>query len=192
MNNLNARALRSSLLGTITMAALLFIPAGTFDYWQAWFFMAIFVGASAAITAYLASNDPKLLERRMNAGPKAEKEPTQKVLMFFAMMGFIALLVFPAFDHRFAWSPVPPYISWAGGALIAIGLLLAFIVLKANSYGSSTIEVVESQQVISKGPYAVLRHPMYSGALPLLIGVPLALGSWWGLFLLIMFLPVLI
>src|SRR4030095_20605 len=87
MTNLNARAIRSSLLGTVTMAVLLFIPAGTFAYWQAWLFMAVFVGASAAITAYLAINDPKLLERRMNVGPGAEREPTQRGLLFFAMTG---------------------------------------------------------------------------------------------------------
>ena len=192
MKNLNIRALRSSLLGTITMAALLFIPAGTFGYWQAWLFMAVFVGASATITVYLAIRDPKLLERRMNVGPTAETEPTQKILMFFAMTGFIALFVFPAFDHRFGWSPVPSYVSLAGDALIAFGFLLIFIVIKVNAYAASTIQIAEDQKVISTGPYSLVRHPMYAGALPLLIGVPLALGAWWGLFVLILFIPALI
>ena len=192
MKNLNIRALRSSLLGTITMAALLFIPAGTFGYWQAWLFMAVFVGASATITVYLAIRDPKLLERRMNVGPTAETEPTQKILMFFAMTGFIALFVFPAFDHRFGWSPVPSYVSLAGDALIAFGFLLIFIVIKVNTYAASTIQIAEGQKVISTEPYSLVRHPMYAGALPLLIGVPLALGAWWGLFVLILFIPALI
>lgn len=192
MTKLNVRALRSSLRGTIAMAALLFISAGTFDYWQGWLFMVVFVGASAAITVYLAIKDPKLLERRMNAGPRAEKEPTQKILMFFAMTGFIALFVFPAFDHRFGWSSVPSYICLAGDALIAFGFLLIFIVLKVNTYAASTIQIAEGQKVISTGPYALVRHPMYAGALPLLIGVPLALGSWWGLFVLMLFMPALI
>jgi protein-S-isoprenylcysteine O-methyltransferase Ste14 len=192
MNNLNIRALRSSLLGTVTMAALLFIPAGTLDYWQAWAFMAVFIGASAAITVYLAIKDPKLLERRMRAGPTAEKEPAQKRIMFFTMIGFIALLVFPAFDRRFGWSPVPSYISIAGDIFVALGFLLIFSVVKANTYGASTIQVAEGQKVISTGPYALVRHPMYAGAIPLLMGVPLALGSWWGLFALIMVMPALI
>jgi protein-S-isoprenylcysteine O-methyltransferase Ste14 len=174
------------------MAALLFIPAGTFDYWQAWCFMGVFVGASTAITVYLAVKDPKLLERRMNVGPTAETKPTQKILMFFAMIGFVALLVFPAFDHRFGWSSVPSHMSLVGDALIAFGFLLIFIVFKVNSYGASTIQIAEGQKVISTGPYALVRHPMYAGALPLLIGVPLALGSWWGLFVLILFMPALI
>jgi|SRR5215467_1690801 len=84
-------ALRSSLLGTLAMAALLFIPAGTLRYWQAWVFMAVFGGASAAITVYLAVRDPALLDRRMRAGPTAEQEPTQKIIMSFAVAGFVAL-----------------------------------------------------------------------------------------------------
>jgi protein-S-isoprenylcysteine O-methyltransferase Ste14 len=192
MTSLNMRALRSSLLGAVAMAALLFLPAGTIDYWQGWVFMAVFVGASSAITVYLAINDPKLLERRMNAGPAAEKEPTQKVVMVFAMIGFIALLVLPALDHRFGWSRVPSYIALAGDALIALGFLLVFFVLKANPYGASTIQIAEGQEVISTGPYALVRHPMYAGALPLIIGVPLALGSWWGLLVLLLFMPALI
>jgi protein-S-isoprenylcysteine O-methyltransferase Ste14 len=192
MTSLNMRALRSSLLGAVAMAGLLFLPAGTIDYWQGWVFMAVFVGASSAITVYLAINDPKLLERRMNAGPAAEKEPTQKVVMVFAMIGFIALLVLPALDHRFGWSQVSSYIALAGDALIALGFLLVFLVLKANPYGASTIQIAEGQKVISTGPYALVRHPMYAGALPLIIGVPLALGSWWGLLVLLLFMPALI
>ncbi len=192
MNDLNIRALRSTLFGTIVMAALLFIPAGTLDYWQGWAFMAVFVGASAAITVFLAIKDPKLLERRMRAGPTAEKEPTQKIIMFFAMAGFIALIVFPPLDHRFGWSPVPSYISFAGDALIALGFLLIFFVVRVNTYGASTIQIAEGQKVISTGPYALVRHPMYAGALPLLAGVPLALGSWWGLSGLVLFLPALV
>jgi protein-S-isoprenylcysteine O-methyltransferase Ste14 len=174
------------------MAALLFLPAGTLNYWQAWVFMAVFVSASAVITVYLAIRDPKLLERRMRAGPTAEKEKPQKTIMSLAMMGFIALLVFPAFDHRFGWSLVPPYVSLIGDALVAIGFLLVFFVLKANTYGASTVQVAEDQKVISSGPYALIRHPMYAGSFPLLISTPLALDSWWGLSALIVFIPALI
>ena len=161
MNKLYFRALRSSIYGFFAMAALLFVPAGTLDYWQAYVFMAVFVGGSTAITVYLAIKDPKLLERRMKVGPTAEKEPTQKIIMVFALLGFIALLVVPALDRRFMWSSVP-------------------------------IQVAEGQTVVSTGPYAVVRHPMYAGVLPLLIGTPLALGSWCGLGALILFMPALI
>ena len=142
------------------MAALLFVPAGTFDYWQAYVFMAVFVGGSAAITVYLAIKDPQLLERRMRAGPTAEKETTQKIIMVFALLGFIALLVVPALDRRFTWSSVPPRVSLIGDLLVALGFLLVYVVIRENSYAASTIQVAEGQTVISTGPYAVVRHPI--------------------------------
>ncbi len=192
MNSLNARALRSSLLGALALAALLFIPAGTLHYWQAWVFMAVFVGASGATTVYLAIKDPALLERRMKVGPAAEAEAAQKIIMLIALTGFIVTIVFPAFDHRFGWSPVPAWVALLGDALIAFAFLFIFFVFRANTYGASTIQVAEGQKVISTGPYAVVRHPMYAGALCMLAAVPLALGSWWGLLVLALFLPALI
>ena len=192
MNDVARRALRSSLFGILALAALLFIPAWTLAYWQAWLFMAVFVCASGALTVYLAIHDPKLLERRMNVGPRAEKEPAQKIIMVLATLGFIAMLVFPALDYRFGWSPVPASVSVLGDALIALGFLFTFFVFKQNSYGASTIQIAEGQTVISTGPYAFVRHPMYAAALVMLLGIPLALGSWWGLFALLLVLPVLI
>jgi protein-S-isoprenylcysteine O-methyltransferase Ste14 len=192
MNDVARRALRSSLFGILALAALLFIPAWTLAYWQAWLFMAVFVCASGALTMYLAIHDPKLLERRMNVGPRAEKEPAQKIIMVLATLGFIAMLVFPALDYRFGWSPVPASVSVLGDALIALGFLFTFFVFKQNSYGASTIQIAEGQTVISTGPYAFVRHPMYAAALVMLLGIPLALGSWWGLFALLLVLPVLI
>jgi protein-S-isoprenylcysteine O-methyltransferase Ste14 len=192
MKNLYIRAFLGSVFGVIAMAALLFIPAWTFNYWQAWAFMAVFVGSSSAITIYLARHDPKLLERRMNAGPTAEKEKAQKIIASFAMLGFIALLVFPSLDHRFGWSTVSSYLSVIGDALVALGFLLEYFVIRENSYAASTIQVAEGQKVISTGPYALVRHPMYAGALPLLIGMPLALGSCWGLFGLTLIVPALV
>ena len=115
MNKLYFRALRSSIYGVLAMAALLFVPAGTLDYWQAYVFMVVFVGGSAAITVYLAIKDPKLLERRMNVGPTAEKERTQKIIMVFALLGFIALLVVPALDRRFMWSSVSRFCQLQAG-----------------------------------------------------------------------------
>jgi protein-S-isoprenylcysteine O-methyltransferase Ste14 len=192
MTDVTRRALRSSFVGIVALAALLFIPAGTLNYWQAWLFIGVFVITSGAITVYLAIHDPKLLERRMNVGPRAEREPAQKIIMVFATLGFIGMLVFPALDHRFGWSAVPASASVLGDVLIALAFLLTFFVFRENSYGASTIQVAEGQSVISTGPYALVRHPMYAGALVMLIGIPLALGSWWGLLALLLILPVLI
>jgi protein-S-isoprenylcysteine O-methyltransferase Ste14 len=192
MNDLTRRAFRSSLFGIVALAALLFIPAWTLDYWQAWLFMAVFVCTSGAITVYLAIRDPKLLERRMDVGPRAEKEPAQKIIMLLATLGFMVTIVFPVLDHRFGWSAVPASVSVLGDALIALAFLFIFFVFRQNSYGASTIQIAEGQTVISTGPYAFVRHPMYAGALVMLIGTPLALGSWWGLFAVLLILPVLI
>lgn len=192
MPTLYIRALRSSLFGTLMMAALLLLPAGTLTYWQAWVFMAVFVSASGAVTVYLAVHDPRLLERRMRAGPSAEKERSQKFIISLAMMGFIGLLVIPAFDHRFGWSEVSMYACWVGDALIATGFVAVFSVVKGNTYAASTIEVAQDQKVISTGPYRFVRHPMYAGSFPILVGTALALGSWWGLSALIVIVPALI
>jgi protein-S-isoprenylcysteine O-methyltransferase Ste14 len=169
----------------ICVAAVLFVAAGTIYYWQAWIFLAVFFGSSFVITAYLAKHDPGLLERRLVAGPSAEKEKSQKIIQVLAMVAFIAIFVFPAIDHRYGWSSVPVSVAVAGDLLIAVGFLAVFFVFKENSYASSIIEVGAEQKVVATGPYAIVRHPMYSGALVMLIGVPLALGSWWGLLLVI-------
>jgi protein-S-isoprenylcysteine O-methyltransferase Ste14 len=192
MNILNIKALGGLLFLLIVMATLIFITAWTLDYWQAWTFLAVYSALSLAITLYLMKKDPKLLERRMSGGPSAEKEPTQKIIMFFASLGFIGLIVFPALDHRLAWSHMQPSVALAGDALVALGWLAIFFVFKENTFTSATIEVAPDQKVISTGPYALVRHPMYAGALVLLLGIPIALGSWWGLLVIVAMMPVLL
>ena len=179
--DLNRKAFAGFLRLIIALAASLFLPAWTLDYWQAWSFLAVFSMSVLAITRYLMKKDPKLLERRIHAGSRAEKETSQKIIQFFGAIAFIALFILPAFDHRFAWSTMPLYLVAAGDILVALGLLIIFFVFKENTFTSAIIEVSSEQKVISTGPYALVRHPMYTGALVMLSGVPLALGSWWGL-----------
>jgi protein-S-isoprenylcysteine O-methyltransferase Ste14 len=192
MSILNIRAFVGLLFLLLVMAALLFVPACTLDYWQAWAFLVVYFGCSLAITLYLMERDPKLLQRRMRGGPTAEKDPNQKIIMIFTSLGFIGLMIFPALDHRFVWSRMPPYVALAGDLLVALGFLVIFFVFKENTFSSATIELAPNQKVISTGPYAVVRHPMYAGALILLLGIPIALGSWWGLLVLVSMLPALI
>ena len=188
MNILNIKAFGGLLFLLLAMAALLFIPAWTLDYWQAWTFLAVYFASSLAITLYLMKKDPKLLERRMSGGPTAEKETTQKIIMLFASLGFIGLIVFPALDHRFAWSHMPPYAALAGYVLVVLGWLAIFFVFKENTFTSATIELAPDQKVISTGPYALVRHPMYTRALV----IPISLGSWWGLLVIAAMIPALI
>jgi protein-S-isoprenylcysteine O-methyltransferase Ste14 len=186
MKMLNVKAFGGLLFLFLGMAAVLFVAAGTLNYRQAWAFVAVYFAPSLAITLYLVKKDRKLLERRMSAGPTAEKETSQKIIMIFASLGFIALVVVPALDHRFAWSRVPPSIALGGDLLVMIGWLVIFLVFKENTFSSATIELAPGQRVISTGPYALLRHPMYAGALVMFIGMPIALGSWWGLLVVVM------
>jgi protein-S-isoprenylcysteine O-methyltransferase Ste14 len=181
MKDLNKKAIGGLVRLLIILAGLTFLPAGTLVYWQAWIFIAVFFASAVAVTVYVMKNDPKLLERRIRAGPGAEKEKRQKIIQFFATIAFVASVVFPAIDHRFAWSAVPAYLAVTGDVLIALGFLIVFFVFKENTFASATIEVDAGQKVVSTGPYAIVRHPMYIGGLIVCLGVPLALGSWWGL-----------
>jgi protein-S-isoprenylcysteine O-methyltransferase Ste14 len=191
MKDLYARATRAGVRGLVVLAGLIFLTAGTFRYWQGWSFLATFTVCSTVLTVYMALYDEKLLERRLRAGPRAETETSQKIIMVLMLLGFAALMVVPVLDHRFGWSPVPPYVSIAGDGLIVLGFLFILLVLRENSYAASTIQIADDQRVISTGPYALVRHPMYAAALLLVIGMPLALGSWYGLLGILVLLPVL-
>lgn len=192
MTNLNARAFLALTVLALAMALLLFVPAGTVRYWQAWVYLSIFTGASLLTTLYVMRKDPALLERRMRGGPTAEKRTAQKIIMLSASMGFIALLFVPALDHRFGWSSVPRYGAALGDLLVAIGFYFTFLVYRENTFASATIEVAKDQKVIATGPYAIVRHPMYASGFLYLLGTPLALGSYWGLLALPAMLPFLI
>jgi protein-S-isoprenylcysteine O-methyltransferase Ste14 len=179
---LNKRAL-GGLLRTISfLSASLFLPAWTLDYWQAWIFLTVFSASTLAITIYLMKNDPKLLDRRLEAGPGAEPQRSQKIIQVLAAVAFVGIFVVCATDHRFTWSSVPLYAVAAGDILVALGLFMVFLVFKENTFTAAIVQVEAEQTLISKGPYALVRHPMYAGALVMLLGVPVALGSWWGLF----------
>jgi protein-S-isoprenylcysteine O-methyltransferase Ste14 len=154
--------------------------------------LALFFGLSAAITRDLMARDPALLQRRMKGGPTAERRPRQRVITLGASVGFIAMLVIPALDFRFKWSEVPAAVVLLGDMLFMLGFVFTARVYRENTYTSATIEVVQGQRVISTGPYAVVRHPMYASALLYIIGTPLALGSYWGLLAVPFLLPFLI
>jgi len=192
MKSLNIKAFSGLLFLLIVMAALLFLPAWTLDYWQGWAFLTVFGASALAITVYLMKKDPKLLERRLQAGPTAEKERSEKIIQTITSIMFIAMLVVPALDHRSHWSAMPPYVAIAGDVLVALGFLIIFFVYKENTFASATIELAPEQKVISTGLYALVRHPMYMGALFLFVGIPLALGSWWGLLGFALMMPALI
>jgi protein-S-isoprenylcysteine O-methyltransferase Ste14 len=190
--SLETRAWLALVALAVVTALLLFVSAGSVRYWQAWVYLSIFFGAAALTTLFLIRHDPALLERRMSGGPTAEKQPTQQLIMVWTSLGFIALLVVPALDYRFGWSMVPLWAVVIGNALVAVGFFGIFRVYKENTFTSATIEVAANQTVISTGPYAIVRHPMYANGLLYLVGTPLALGSYWGLVPFAAMLPFLI
>jgi protein-S-isoprenylcysteine O-methyltransferase Ste14 len=192
VKKVSAKAWFALAILAVVMGLLLFVPAATVSYWQAWVYLSIFTSASALTTLYLMRTDPALLGRRMRGGPTAEKRPVQKFIMLCTSIGFIALLVVPSLDHRFGWSAVPLSGVVAGDVLVAIGFCLISLVYRENTFTSATIEVAENQKVISTGPYAIVRHPMYASGSLYLLGTPLALGSYWGLVPLAAMIPFLL
>lgn len=176
----------------LVFAAIIFAAAGTFDYWQAWLFLACYFLASVALTVWLARHDPELLKRRMRGGPFAEGERSQKIIMTLTSLGFVAGLVIPGLDRRFGWSEVPPAVSVLADVVHLAGWLGIWFVFRANTYAAATIKVDSGQTVISTGPYALVRHPMYAAALFMILAISVALGSWWGLLVWVAVLPILI
>lgn len=181
MKELNKRAFAGLSQFILVLAVMLFLLAWTIHYWQAWLFLSVFSTSVLAVTLYLMKYDPKLLERRLTAGAAAERQKSQKIIQLIANIAFVAVIAVPPIDHRLAWSSLPTRWVVLGDGLVVGGLLLVFFVFRENSFTSGIIEVAVEQKVITTGPYAWVRHPMYLGSLVMLVGIPLALGSWWGL-----------
>jgi len=188
MNNLFIKTLGGLLYIFVAISALIFLSAWTLNYWQAWTFVAVFMISISAIFLYLAKHDSKLLARRVKT---REKEQSQKVIRLLVNLAFSAAIVISALDHRFAWSALPLQVIFIGDAVVLLGLLIIFFVFKENTFTAQTVEVEAGQKVISTGPYALVRHPMYVGGLVFMLGIPLALGSRWGLLAIVLFAPAL-
>ncbi|MDT5185365.1 MAG: hypothetical protein QOJ20_4888 [Mycobacterium sp.] len=183
---LATQTLVSSLIAFAVFIALVFLPAGTIDYWQGWLFIALLVIASAGPAIYLGVTNPAALERRMRGGPLAESRTAQKIASSGTLLSLPGAMVISALDHRFGWSSVPAAISLIGDVLVLVGVGISFLVIIQNSYAAANITVEADQKVVSTGLYGLVRHPMYVGMLIFLAGTPLALGSYWGLVVLIL------
>jgi len=173
MDPLYRQAIVRGVFGLIFFAVVIFWPAGTFDYWRGWLFMGTFVASTLGFTVYMAIYDRPLLERRMKAGPQHEREWSQKIIVSLIYFTFLACLVL-------------------GNVVILLFFWFIFWVTRVNSFAASTIRVEKDQRVIDTGPYASVRHPMYAGAIWLFVGMPLALGSWWPIGLIVLVMPVLV
>ncbi len=181
MIRLILRTVGGFLFLVLVLALALFASAGTLAFWQAWAYLIVFSVCVILITLYLFAKDRRLLESRLNVGPVAEVQRSQQLIQSLASLFFIAIFIVPGLDRRFGWSPAPPLVSIVSDVLVAAGLFIVFLVFRENSYTSAIIEVSDQQQVVTTGPYRLVRHPMYSGALLMVIFTPLSLGSWVGL-----------
>jgi protein-S-isoprenylcysteine O-methyltransferase Ste14 len=173
----------------LALMALFFIPAGTLAYWEAWLYLAILFIPMLFVLFYLLRNDPELLERRMRFG---EKEKTQKRVINLSLLWFLLAFIIPGLDFRFGWSSVPVIVVLVAALFVLLGYIMVFLVFRENTYASRVIEVAKGQKVIDTGPYAIVRHPMYIGAIVMYVLSPLALGSWWAVLFALPIIPLLV
>lgn len=173
----------------IFMGLMLFLPAGTLYYWQAWIYCGVLFIPMFFVVSYFLKKDPELLERRMRM---KEKEEKQKTIVKFAAIIFLIGFIIPGLDYRYHWSKVPVYLVITANAIVFSGYIFVFRVLRENSYASRIIEVEKGQKVITTGPYALVRHPMYLGVLLMYLFTPLALGSYWAVPFFLPLIPLII
>jgi len=181
MKSLTVRALGGFGVRLFFMGYGVFGPAHTWAYWQGWLFVATYGLSESLIIGWLRRHDPALLERRLKGGVAAEKRPAQKVVMALVSFGFGLMLVIPSLDHRLHWSHVPAAFSLLAAAALLVGQWVIYRTFRENTFAAIVVDVIPGQRVIATGPYARVRHPMYSGVFLGYLAFPVLLGSWWGL-----------
>ncbi|CAG0971493.1 hypothetical protein METP2_01424 [Methanosarcinales archaeon] len=177
------------IMAPVFIGLILFLPAGTLYYWQAWIYCGVLFIPMFFVVSYFLKKDPGLLERRMRM---KEKEEKQKTIQIFGIIIFFIGFIIPGLDYRYHWSKVPVYLVITANAIVFSGYIFVFRVLRENSYASHIIEVEKGQKVITTGPYALVRHPMYLGVLLMYLFTPLALGSYWAVPFFLPLIPLII
>jgi protein-S-isoprenylcysteine O-methyltransferase Ste14 len=175
------RILVFGLVEPVIFGLMLFLAAGTFNYRQAWVLLVVFALSTWIPSIYLLHTNPVALQRRLRAGPTAETRVVQKIVIAGWYLSLATTFVISALDHRFGWSRVPAAICLVGDVLVAVGLGVVMLVVIQNSYAAATVRVEAGQKLISTGLYGLVRHPMYTGNMIMMVGIPVALGSYWGL-----------
>ena len=186
---LTRRAILAAASAVAVFCLMFFAPAGTFAYWQAWTYMGVVLIPMLFVMVYMLRNAPELLARRLQM---RERERTQKGVIGFGILFLFGAFLVPGFDRRWGWSTMPWWVVVAADLLVLLGYAMIFRVFRENQYTSRTVQVEQGQQVISTGPYAAVRHPMYVGVLVFYLASPIALGSWWAFLPAAVILPILV
>ncbi len=183
------RAIGKFTAGVVLLALLLFLPAWSLRYWNAWLFLGILFVPMFAAGIVMMIRNPSLLEKRLNAG---EKEAEQKAVIILSGLMFLAAFVTAGLNFRFKWSPMPPWAVWVGAAVFLAAYLLYGEVLRENIWLSRTVEVQENQTVVDTGLYGIVRHPMYSATLFLFLSMGIVLGSLPSFLILLLYIPIIV
>jgi len=177
------------ILGFLALCLVFFLPAGTLNYWQAWVYLAVLFIPMAFALIYLFVKDRALLERRMSLH---EREHEQSLIIKLSYLWFLLAFVLPGLDQQWGWSQVPTWLVIVADVLVFAGYCIFVWVLRENSYASRTVQVEQGQKVVSSGPYALVRHPMYTGSVLMYMASPLALGSYWAILPTLLIVPILV
>lgn len=182
------QAIMKFVVGFLLVGVLLFLPAGTLDYWQAWLFMAILFIPMFLAGIVIMLKNPELLQKRLNAD---EREAEQKQVIALSGIMFFTAFLAAGLSIRFGWPMLPKWISYAAAIIFLCAYILYAEVLRENTYLSRTVEVQENQKVIDTGLYGIVRHPMYMATLFLFLSMPLVLGSAFSFFILLLYIPII-
>ena len=187
-NKLSLQALTKTIMGFVFICVLLFLPAGTFHYWNAWLFMAVLFVPMIILGIVMLFKSPDLLKKRLDA---KEKEGEQKWVVALSGIMFMAAFVVAALNFRFSWHSLPDCVIWISVAMFLLSYLMYAEVIRENAFLSRTIEVQENQRVIDTGLYGIVRHPMYSATIILFLSIPLILGSLISFFIMLAYIPII-
>ncbi|MCM1540900.1 MAG: isoprenylcysteine carboxylmethyltransferase family protein [Blautia sp.] len=182
------QAIIKFITGVLIVGALLFLPAGTFAYWQAWLLLAALFFPMFFAGIVMMLKDPELLQKRLNAN---EKETEQKQVIALSGIMFLAAFMIAGLNIRFGWLILPAWLSYTAAIIFLAAYVLYAEVLRENRYLSRTVEVQEDQKVIDTGLYGIVRHPMYTATLFLFLSMPLILGSVFSFLILLLYIPII-
>ena len=187
-NNLFLQALKKIIAGFVAIGLLLYLPAGTFHYWNAWLFVAVLFVPMIFLGIVMLFKSPKLLEKRLDA---KEKVNEQKWVVALSGIMFVAAFVVAGLNFRFSWHSLPDYVICVGAGVFLLSYLIYAEVMRENAFLSRTIEIQESQKVIDTGLYGIVRHPMYSSTLIMFLSIPLILGSIISFAIMLAYIPII-